>query len=457
MEHRKPALSVIGLGKLGSPMVAVFAHKGYKVTGLDINESFVSALSQGKAPVQEPRLQELIDQHRDLIRATTDYDVLIGESDVTFIIVPTPSGPDHLFTNKYVIEAVSRIGKALRKKSGYHAVVVTSTVIPGSTDGEIRSALEASSGRKVGPNLGLCYNPEFIALGSVIRDMLYPDMILIGESDDKVGAIIEAIYRNSTNSGPVICRMSPVNAEITKISVNTFVTTKISYANMIADLCDRLPGADAEVVNMAVGADSRIGRKYLKGATGYGGPCFPRDNLAFAALCAKVGARQDLAVATDRINDHQIARLQSVVEACTASGDVVAILGLSYKPDTAVIEASQAVTLAKLLADASFEVVVFDPMALDGAYAILRSSVGYASSAFEAIGMASTVLIMTPWAEFKALPATAFSQGGRLRTVIDPWRVVNEATAGIARYVVPGKPQAENSAFPAAAKLAAHN
>ena len=176
------------------------------------------------------------------------------------------------------------IGEALRTKSGYHLVVVTSTVMPGSTGGELQKALEHASGRKVGPELGLCYNPEFIALGSVVRDMLHPDLILIGESDAKAGQMLAELYMRSTNNSPPIYRMNFVNAELSKISINTYVTTKISYANMLAELCDHLDGADAEVVAKTIGDDSRIGRKYLTGAIGYGGPCFPRDNRAFAAL-----------------------------------------------------------------------------------------------------------------------------------------------------------------------------
>src|SRR5262249_2828965 len=156
----------------------------------------------------------------------------------------------------------------------------TSTVMPGSTGGEIQAELERASGRKIGPDLGLAYNPEFIALGTVVRDMLRPDFILIGESDKQTGDLLEAIYERSCDNDPAIRRMSFVNAELTKISVNTYVTTKISYANMLAEMCDRLPGADVDVVSAAVGSDSRIGSKYIKGAIGYGGPCFPRDNKA---------------------------------------------------------------------------------------------------------------------------------------------------------------------------------
>jgi UDPglucose 6-dehydrogenase len=440
MRDHSPRLSIIGLGKLGSPMVAVFAHKGFQVIGLDTNHKLVVALAEGRAPVEETGLQQLIDQSRDRIRATTDYEVAIQESDVTFIIVPTPSDRDRLFTNKYVVEAVTRIGEALRKKSEYHLVVVTSTVMPGSTGGEIRVALEAASGRRVGPTLGLCYNPEFIALGSIVHDMLLPDMILIGESDAKAGQILEDIYKRSTESGPEFHRMNFVNAELTKISVNTYVTTKISYANMIGEICDHLPGADADIVNSAVGADSRIGRKYLKSAIGYGGPCFPRDNKAFAALGHKLGVRCDLAEATDRINDHQLARLQGAVEASASYGQTVAILGLSYKPDTNVIEEAQGVMLAKLLTDRGYRVVIFDPLANGNAHAVLGASVTVAPSAAAAIRESDVVVIGTPWSEFKSLSPEDISESKGPQTIIDPWRVLSgETAARAARYVILGK------------------
>ena len=279
----RPGLSVFGLGKLGAPMLAVFAHKGFEVIGTDLNPAFVDAINDGRAPVEEPGLAGMIAANRARIRATLDPAEAVAASDASFIIVPTPSGPDGFFRNDYLVSALEAIGRAIRAKAGYHLVVVTSTVMPGATGGILRETLERASGRRVGPDLGLCYNPEFIALGTVVRDMLNPDMILIGQSDAKAGDMLEAIYRQSVESRPDYQRMNWVNAELCKIAVNTYVTTKISYANMIAGMCDRLPGADADVVTHALGADSRIGRKYIKGAIAYGGPCFPRDNKAFAA------------------------------------------------------------------------------------------------------------------------------------------------------------------------------
>ena len=302
------------------------------------------------------------------------------KSDASFVIVPTPSDSTGFFSNRFVLQAMESLGKALRNKTGYHMVVITSTVMPGTTGSEIKAALEAASGRKVGPDLGLCYNPEFIALGSVVRDMLFPDSILIGESDAKAGDMLQTIYLQMCENKPPVQRMNFINAELTKISVNTYVTTKISYANMLADICDRLPGADVDAVTKALGADTRIGPKYLKGAMGYGGPCFPRDNVAFAALARKIGARADVAEATDRINNYQVDRLTALVGKFAKAGTRIAILGLSYKPQTPVVEESHSVKLAAKLADAGYVVVVHDPLAQDTGLAVLGDKVVGASS-----------------------------------------------------------------------------
>ena len=428
-------ISVVGLGKLGSPLAAVLASKGFSVVGTDLNHSYVDAVNAGIAPVDEPRLQELIEAHRDRLRATMDVAAAVAETDVTFIIVPTPSDDSGRFRNHHILSAMEAVGAGLRKKSGYHVVVVTSTVMPGSTGGEIRAALEVASGRAVGEHLGLCYNPEFIALGSVVRDMLTPDMILIGESDAKAGDILERIYQQSCDNRPAVRRMNFVNAELTKISVNTFVTTKISYANMLAEICDRIPGADVDVVTGAVGADSRIGAKYLRGAIGYGGPCFPRDNVAFASLARTIGARAELAEATDVVNRHQVDRVLAAIEAHKKHPGPIGILGLSYKPDTGVVEQSQGVALAgRLIAD-GHEVIAFDPKGLEGAQASLallesqsRPMVA-APSAEECVRRAALVVVMTPWPEFRAIPLGAFTRPERL-TVIDCWRLFAREEVG---------------------------
>ena len=425
-----PRVSVVGLGKLGAPLAAVLASRGFSVIGLDVNKTFVDAMNAGKMPIVEPQLNELIAANRERLTATMDANEAIQKSDASFVIVPTPSDSTGFFSNRFVLEAMATLGKALKAKKGYHMVVITSTVMPGTTDTEIKAALEKASGRKVGPDLGLCYNPEFIALGSVVRDMLFPDSILIGESDAKAGDMLQTIYLQMCEKKPPVQRMNFVNAELTKISVNTYVTTKISYANMLADICDRLPGADVDTVTRALGADTRIGAKYLKGAMGYGGPCFPRDNVAFAALARKIGARADVAEATDRINNYQVDRLTALVAKFAKPGTRIALLGLSYKPHTPVVEESHSVKLAMKLADAGYVVTVHDPLAQEAGLAAMGDKVVGASSIEGAVRECDLLIVATGWPEYKAIDPAWCKRDGQRLTVLDLWRTLPDDKFG---------------------------
>lgn len=417
-------LSIIGLGKLGAPMAAVMAHKGHTVVGVDVNPAYVTAIQQGDAPVNEPGLADMIQANRARLSATTDCEEAVLATEATFIIVPTPSSPDGTFSLRYVMSVAEKIASALRRKRGWHLVVLSSTVMPGSTGGHLLPFLEDFSGKRCSEDFGLCYNPEFIALGSVIRDMLNPDMILIGESDPRSGDLLESLYQGVCESNPRIQRMNYVNAELTKLSVNTFVTTKISYANMLAQVCETLPGADVDVVTSAIGCDSRIGQKYLKGAMGYGGPCFPRDNVAFSALARANGVPALLAEATDQMNRRQVPRLAELILSRLPEDGTVGILGLSYKPDTDVIEESQGLELAKRLLAAAVKVAVYDPAAMVNARSQLAGNLSFARSAGECARQADVLAITTPWAEFARLSAADLKTGSRKPFVLDCWRVL---------------------------------
>ena len=265
-------------------MAGCFASKGYPVVGIDVDPETVRLVNCGQAPVFEPGLSETLAAGKSRLSATQDYREAILNSEVTFVVVPTPSDDHGGFSTKYVGQAAREIGRALREKVGYHLIVLTSTVLPGSTEYGVVPLLEQASGKSCGEGFGCCYNPEFIALGSVIHDFLNPDFVLIGESDPLAGQRLVAIYNDVCDNKPPVARMSIINAELAKISVNTFVTMKITFANMLAAICEQLPGGDIDTVTSTLGLDSRIGQRYLKGALGYGGPCFPRDNLALAYL-----------------------------------------------------------------------------------------------------------------------------------------------------------------------------
>jgi UDPglucose 6-dehydrogenase len=433
-------ISVVGLGKLGAVLAGVFADRGHQVIGVDLNPAFVDAVNQGRAPVSEPGLSEMIQRSAERLSATNDVAVAVAQSDITFVLVPTPSGPDRTFLLQHVLKVVDGVARALKSKSSYHLVVITSTVMPGATGGEVLPLLERVSGKKCGEDFGLCYNPEFIALGSVIQDMSNPDMLLIGESDPRAGSILEELYHTVCRNRPPVARMNFVNAELAKIAVNTYVTTKISYANMLAEVCEKVAGADSEVVAAALGLDTRIGRKYLKGASGYGGPCFPRDNSAFAKFAELQSVDATLAKATDQVNRRQVTRLRERIVEVTAAGETVGILGLSYKPDTEVIEESQGMMLASELVTAGYRVVVYDPAAMDNARAVLKDRVVYAQSMEACAAEAGSLVIATPWRQFQSLRPQHLRPSNPRPVVFDWWRLLPPAVfESSSRYFACGR------------------
>lgn len=359
---RRKKVAVFGLGKLGATLAAVLADAGHQVSGYDPAEIAVEAVRRAQPITFEPGLAELLAKSSKLISATTDPDVALREAEAAYIIVPTPSGSDGAFDNSYVRQALTRIAEHLKKTPRRFNIVVASTVMPGSCTEEFIPLLEELSGLSVGPDIGLAYSPEFIALGSIIRDMRSPDLVLIGESDPEVGAFVEEVARSVVNNTPEYRHLSLSSAELAKIAINTFVTTKISFANMLSEMCDALPGADVNDVTSAVGADSRIGRKYLRAGLGYGGPCFPRDNQALGQVAKLRGLSADIALATDVVNNRQISRVVEKVEAQSSKNASILIVGLAYKSGTPVTEESQALAIARILGSTGRKVFVHDPL-----------------------------------------------------------------------------------------------
>ena len=428
--------TVIGLGRLGAPLAVCLASKGMRVIGVDADPQKVEALQAGRAPVAETGLEALLRENRERLSATGSIEDAVTASEITFIVVGTPSEPSGGFSLRHVLPVCEAIGRALKTKSDFHIAVLTSTVLPGMTAGPVQSKLEELSGKKCGRDFGLCYSPEFIALGSVIHDFLNPDFVLIGESDARSGGILQDLYHHVCDSKPGVARMNFANAEITKLAVNTYVTTKISFANMLARICEKVPGGNVDIVTATLGLDTRIGGKYLKGAVGYGGPCFPRDNHALAALAREVGAPADLAQATDQFNRAQVQWLASFVEQCTASGGHVGILGLTYKPHTDVVEEAVGFLLAQELISRGIRVNAFDPAGMENARLALGESVQFTASAEECIRLSQLIVVATPWKEFIDIPAEKWGGAGAEKTVVDCWRVLklNDKTAGV-RYI----------------------
>lgn len=430
-QEQSREVAVFGLGKLGAVIAACHAARGFRVVGVDVDPTVVSSVNRGTPPVDEPGINELYAQARGRLSATTDGVAAVERTDTSLIVVPTPSEPDGAYSLRYALDVCDVIGAALRRKTGYHLVVMKSTVLPGACSEHLVPRLEARSGKRCGVGFGFCYNPEFIALGSVIRNIFQPDLILIGEVDRRAGDLLVGMYHALLREPRPTARMNLVNAELTKLAVNTFVTMKITYANLLARLCERLPGGDVDRVTAALGLDSRVGQKYLKGGLGYGGPCFPRDNRAMVCLARRLGLRFELAEATDRANEEVTRRVAELVASRTPAGGRVAILGLSYKPGTSVVEESQGVLIARLLAESGVDVVAYDPVAIEPARRVLKGEIKFAESAQDCINGADVVLIATPWIEFKELDYRC-TDADRVRTVVDGWGLLDgKAGAGV--------------------------
>ncbi len=392
-------LCVVGLGKLGLCTAACFAKAGYFVFGVDVNENLINSVKQKRAPFFEPGLQELLEEVKDNLYVTLSYEEAVNNAKVIFIIVPTPSNPDGSFTNKFILKVISEISPFIKQMNDFVVVDVVSTVMPGSGENELIPALERQTGKKVGRDLGYIYNPEFIAIGSVIKDFLNPDIVLVGESDEESGNIIEEIYENVCENTPYIARTSIINAEVAKLCINCFCTMKISFANFLAELLDNIPNASANEVTKIIGHDSRIGTKYISPGLGFGGPCFPRDNEAFIKFASTVEKRAKLQEAVVEINNRQVERVVEKINKQIERKNpkpIVALLGLAYKPFTYLTERSQQMEVARRIAEIKNfkELRVFDPLVEEN-YGWKKSK-----SLEECVKDADIVAILTPYPEF---------------------------------------------------------
>jgi UDPglucose 6-dehydrogenase len=267
-----------------------------------------------------------------------------------------------------------------------------------------------------------------------------PDIVLIGESDSYAGDHLSEFYKTICENDPPIARMNFANAELTKLALNTYITTKISYANMLGEICECLPEADVDVVTRAVGLDSRVGQAYFRAGTRYGGPCFPRDNRALGVFARSVGVSPILADATESINDRQHHRLVTLLEQRLSPKSTVAILGLAYKTGTGIVDASQGVTLASTLLEKGFSVTVYDPLAMENARKVLDDMPVYASSVAACVAHADAVVVTLPDREYRCLRPKDLKKKnpGRI-LILDCWRLLDKGKfEPFADYMAPG-------------------
>ena len=354
------SVSVCGLGKLGACMAATFAARGFSVIGVDIDPEKIRKVNAAVPPVDEPLLAETMKEGRERLRATNDPSETVA-TDASFFIPPSPSLPDGSFSTEYLLRAMQPVAKAVRAagKKG-HIFVCSSTTTPGAVDSVLIPMLEKETGWTCGSEFSVCYNPEFIALGNVVNGLLEPDMVLIGESDSNAGDSLEELYRTYTRNKCRIVRMSISSAELTKISVNSYITMKISFTNQLRMIAEQFPKASINAILDAIGTDTRIGQKYLRAGLSFGGPCFPRDNRLLAYTARQTGLQAPLAEASDQVNELTKSNLLRQVASALPAGATVLVLGMSYKPDTYITEESAGLHLAQNLKRQGYRVLVHD-------------------------------------------------------------------------------------------------
>ncbi|PWU17909.1 MAG: UDP-glucose/GDP-mannose dehydrogenase family protein [Verrucomicrobia bacterium] len=411
-------VSVCGLGKLGACIAATFAERGFEVLGVDIDPEKVRKINEGLPPVEEPLLAETIKAGKARLRATTDHREAV-ETDASFFIPPSPSLPDGSFSNEYLLKAMAPIAGAVKQKGKRgHLFVCSSTTTPGAVDQVLIPMLEREIGGVCGRDFGFCYNPEFIALGNVVRGLLEPDMVLIGESDPESGSALEQAYKKYNRNTPRIARMSIISAELTKISVNSYITMKISFTNQLRMVADRFPKADIHTILEAIGSDSRIGQKYLRAGLSYGGPCFPRDNRLLAYAARQVGLDAPLAEASDKVNQQANQDLFQKVQNLAKKDETIAVLGLSYKPDTYITEEAAGLYLAQQLKRHGFRVVVHDYGARpDNAPSVHEFEHLDDPAVLEKRSDVKLAVICCPWPQYRNVK---FAPGTK---VLTPWKL----------------------------------
>lgn len=416
-------VTVIGLGKLGLPLAVLLARAGFFVSGYDKDPNLVRHLQDKSFSSTEEKLMEYLRGSSNLNFFSNQQEIS-EDQEIFFYIVPTPSRDDGSFSNSYLVDAIRETSGLIARCAVSNRITlnVVSTVMPGSCSGAIKDVAERETGLKSGQDFGICYNPEFIALGSVIHDMEYPDMHLIGSDDEYFASKVEYALRGISKVSVPVVHMTLTEAELVKIAVNNFITMKISFANGLMQLAENIGSIDINRVTSAIGLDSRIGRKYLNGAMPYGGPCFPRDTRALKALYKETGIENGLAQTVESVNAQHTKFITELLIAKT-EGKVsqVGLIGVSYKRGTSVIEDSPSIQIGLQLISKGLNIVYWDdegaefPTDTNGK-ASKKHSLKELLQAVKVVLIARECTLTThEWQELKEFTGD----------IVDPWRVLH--------------------------------
>ncbi|QCJ45976.1 UDP-glucose 6-dehydrogenase AglM [Haloprofundus sp. MHR1] len=417
-------VSIIGSGYVGTTLAACLAEFGHEVVNVDIDESIVSQIEAGEAPIHEPGLDELIAKHgSNRLRTTTNYSRIL-DTDVTFLALPTPSDEDGQIDTSIIEAGARTLGETLAKKDDMHLVVTKSTVVPGTTEDVLASIVAETSGKTLGEDLLVGMNPEFLREGSAVSDLQHPDKLVFGVNETEAADLLTELYaplQAEADSEIPVVETGIREAEMIKYANNAFLASKISLVNELGNICKEF-GVDAYEVADAIGLDDRIGERFLRSGVGWGGSCFPKDTAAIITAARDAGYEPQLLEAAVSVNETQPKRLLSLLSnQVDVEGKRIAVLGLSFKPGTDDIRHSRAIPVIDGLLSRGASVVAYDPVATEN----MREQfpeIEYAESAGDALVDADGCVVVTDWDEFAALN----SEFDEMKTpiVVDGRRVI---------------------------------
>jgi UDPglucose 6-dehydrogenase len=445
-------IAIIGSGYVGLVTAACFAELGHTVVCVDNDRSKIEALEDGKVPIHEDYLQELLDRHRgNKLTFSTSLVHAVRESLVVIIAVGTPAAATGEADLSYV-ESVTR--EIARSADGYKLIVEKSTV-PVYTNAWIHRSMVLNGCRS--GDFDVVSNPEFLREGTAVSDFLYPDRIVVGANTERAadamrelyGPLIDGAYSqregavpapDGVKGPPLYLETSAQSAEIIKHASNAFLAMKISFINAVANIAEAV-GADVEDICKGLGSDSRIGPQFLRAGVGYGGSCFPKDIAAFQSVARECGYQFRLLDEVRRINEEQLQRFLKKVRAAlwTLKNKKLAVLGLAFKNGTDDVRESPAIEIIRCLLKENCQIIAFDPAAIERARAVLGEAITYAPDAYAAARGADALLILTEWKEFAALDLPRIKELLNYPIVLDGrnlYTPVEMAKAGLNYYSV---------------------
>ena len=394
-------IAVIGTGYVGLVTGTCFAETGNYVICVDIDKSKVDKLSSGQITIYEPGLEKIFlrNQKENRLRFTTSLPDGIKDAEVIFLALPTPPGEDGSADLKYILGVAKDLG-ALIAKDDYKVIIDKSTVPVGTAD-KVKKALYDNGGHN--GSFDVVSNPEFLREGVAVDDFMKPDRVVIGTSSERAKKILNDLYAPFVRQGNPIIFMDEKSAELTKYAANSFLATKITFMNEIAQVCELL-GADVDMVRKGIGSDERIGRRFLFPGIGYGGSCFPKDVQALAKSSTEVNYDFKILEAVMEVNEKQKLHLLPSIKAYFKDGlqgKKIALWGLAFKPNTDDIREAPALYIIDELLAAGAAVFTFDPEAMNNVKQVVGDKISFVNSQYDALKDADALVIATEWSEFR--------------------------------------------------------